>query len=343
MEYKKIVVDGYGGDNAPVEAIKGIKMALAEIDDLQVVVTGKKEELEELAKQNDINLSDGRFLIVDAQDIITNDESPTVAIKTKTESSLVKGFDFLKNNEDAIALVSAGSTGAVLTGGFLKVGRIKGVSRPVLAPILPTYKGTPVILADGGANMDCKPINLVHFALMASKYSEAMFGTKKPRVALLSVGTEDHKGDELVKKTFPYMNQIDINFVGNMEARDILSGDYDVVIADGFAGNVALKSCEGAISNLLKVLKDDIKSHFMSKIGYLFIKGTFKRLKSIFDYSKYGGSPFLGINKTVIKCHGSSKAESFYQSIKQGYNLAQNNIIESIATSVNNLDIKIEE
>ena len=340
MGIKKVVVDAYGGDNAPLEVVKGAKKALDEIKDLKIVLTGKSEELEKLKNEYGLN---ERVEIVDAQDIITNDDVPTVAIKTKTESSLVKAFEIMKNDENALGLVSAGSTGAVLTGGFLKIGRIKGVSRPVLAPVLPTLKGTPVILADSGANMDCKPINLIHFALMASKYAESMFGIKNPRVALLSVGTEDHKGNELVKKTFPYMKQLPINFVGNMEARDLLSGDFDVVVADGFAGNVALKSCEGTLKTLLDILKTDIKSHAMSKIGYLFMKGTFKRLKKNFDYNQYGGSPFLGVNKVVLKCHGSSKEESFYQSIKQVYNLGQSKLIENISTSVNGIDIHIEE
>ena len=343
MEYKKIVVDGFGGDNAPVEVVKGIKKALDEIKDIKIVVTGKKEEIEMASKQASLDLNSERFEIVDARDVITNDDVPTVAIKQKTESSLVKAFDILKNDESAIGLVSAGSTGAVLTGGFLKIGRIKGVSRPVLAPVLPTMAGTPVILTDSGANMDCKPINWIHFALMASKYAEAMFGTKSPRVALLSVGTEDHKGNELVKKTFPYMKQIGVNFVGNMESRDLLSGNFDVVVADGFAGNVALKTCEGTLKTLLGILKSDIKSHTASKIGYLFMKGTFKRLRAKFDYDKYGGAPFLGINKLVIKCHGSSKAESFYQSIKQAYTLGQSGIVQSVSEAVNNIDIKIEE
>mgnify|MGYP002521070832 FL=1 len=341
MGYKKVVIDGFGGDNAPVEVIKGVKKALDNISDLAVVITGDEQKLLTLAKENGIDLN--RLIIVNAPDIISNDDVPTVAIKTKTNSSLVKAFESLKNDASVLGMVSAGSTGAVLTGGFLKVGRIKGVSRPVLAPVLPTLKGTPVILTDSGANMDCKPINLIHFALMANKYAESMFGIKNPRIALLSVGTEDHKGNDLVKKTFPYLKQLPINFVGNMEARDLLSGDYDVVIADGFAGNVALKTCEGTLQTLLGILKSDIKSHTLSKLGYVFMKGTFKRLKSKFDYNKYGGSPFLGINKIVIKCHGSSKAESFYQSIKQAYTLGQSNLIQNISTSVNNIDIKVEE
>ena len=342
MEYKKVIVDGFGGDNAPNEVVKGIKKALDSIEDLKVVVTGKIEEIQSASKEIGLEESE-RFEIVDARDVITNDDVPTVAIKQKTESSLVKAFELLKNDESALGLVSAGSTGAVLTGAFLKIGRIKGVSRPVLAPVLPTAQGTPVILTDSGANMDCKPINLIHFALMAKNYAQNMFKIENPRIALLSVGTEDHKGNDLVKKTFPYMKQIGINFVGNMEARDMLSGDFDIIVADGFAGNVALKSCEGTLKTLLGILKSDIKSHTMSKIGYLFMKGTFKRLKASFDYDKYGGSPFLGVKKLVLKCHGSSKAESFYQTIKQAYNLGQSDMIKSLEDAVNGLDITIEE
>ena len=341
MENIKIVVDAYGGDNAPEQVVLGVKKAVENINNLTVVLTGKKEVLEELLIKNQIDKN--RIEIIDAQDVITNDDTPTVAIRQKTESSLVKAFDLLRHDETVKGLVSAGSTGAILTGVFLKVGRIKGVSRPVLAPVIPTIKGTPVILTDCGANVDCKPENLVHFALMANKYAQTMLGIENPRVALLSNGTEDHKGNDLVKKTFPYMKQLDINFVGNMEARDLLSGDYDVVVADGFAGNVALKTCEGTLKTLLDILKDDIKSHTMSKIGYLFMKGTFKRLKSKFDYNAYGGSPFLGSSKLVIKCHGSSKAESFYQSIKQAYDFCQSDMIEKISTSVNSIDIKFED
>lgn len=340
MEYIKIAVDGFGGDNAPEEVVKGAKKALDNIKDLKIVMTGKQQVLLELAKK--YNLDNERFEIVDAQDVITNDDVPTVAIRTKKESSLVKAFDLLKQ-DDAQAIVSAGSTGAVLTGGFLKVGRIDGISRPALAPTLPTLKGSPVLLIDCGANMDSKPINLVHFALMGSKYMQSMFGIQNPRVALLNVGTEDHKGNDLVKKVFPVLKQLPINFVGNMEARELLSGDYDVVVTDGFAGNVLLKSTEGAIKSVMGLLKTDIKSHTSSKIGALFMKGTFGRLKQKFDYSVYGGSPFLGVKKVVVKCHGDSKEESLYQAMKQAYLLCQSNMVQKIGEAVENLDIKIEE
>lgn len=341
MEYKKVVIDGYGGDNSPIEVVKGIKKALQDIEDLTVIVTGKAQELNNLIDEYGADKS--RCVVVDAQDVITNDDAPTVAIRSKKDSSLVRAFDLLKSDEQIGALVSAGSTGAVLTGGFLKVGRIANVSRPALAPTLPTVKGSPVLLVDCGANMDCKPINLVHFALMGSKYMQTMYNIENPRVALLNVGTEDHKGNELVKKVFPHLKNLPINFVGNMEARELLSGEYDVVVTDGFAGNVLLKSTEGAVHSVMNLLKTDIKSHTSSKIGALFMKGTFGRLKEKFDYSVYGGSPFLGVKKIVLKVHGNSREESFYQAIKQAYMLCNSKMIENISSSVENLDIKIEE
>lgn len=340
MDYIKIAIDGFGGDNAPEEVVKGVKSALDQIKDLKIVITGKQQVISELLIKCGVDKD--RCEIIDAQDVITNDDVPTVAIRTKKESSLVKAFDIAKQ-DDVKAVISAGSTGAVLTGGFLKIGRINGISRPALAPTLPTAKGTPVLLIDCGANMDSKPINLVHFALMGNKYMQSMYGVQNPRVALLNVGTEDHKGNELVKKVFPILKELPINFVGNMEARELLSGDYDVVVTDGFAGNVLLKSTEGAVKTILGILKTDIKSHTASKIGAMFMKGTFGRLKSKFDYSIYGGSPFLGVKKVLVKCHGDSKAESFCQAIKQAHLLSQSNMVEQIAQSVENLDIKIEE
>ena len=341
MENISIVLDGFGGDNAPESVVKGAKIALDNLKNLNLYITGKQEVLTKLATENNIDMS--RFNIVDAPDVITNDDVPTVAIKTKKESSLVKAFDLMKEKSEIAGIISGGSTGAVLTGGFLKIGRIKGVSRPALAPTLPTFKGSPVLLIDCGANMDCKPINLLHFAIMGSKYMQTMFGVENPRVALLNVGVENHKGNDLVKKVFPHMKNLPINFVGNMEARELLSGDYDVVVTDGFAGNVLLKSTEGSVATIMKVLKTDIKSHTASKIGALFMKGTFARIKQKFDYSIYGGSPFLGVQKVLVKVHGDSKETSIYQAIKQVYSLSQSNIIESIADSIQNLDIKIEE
>ncbi len=340
----KVVVDAFGGDNAPLCNVEGTLLALNEYKDLTVVLTGDKQKLEEILKTKKYDAS--RLEIIHAPDVILNEDVPTDAIKHKTESSLVKAFDYLKNNDDCIGLVSAGSTGAVLTGGFLKIGRIKGVSRPALAPLLPTSKGTQVCLIDCGANVECKPINLVHFALMGSEYYNAMFGVENPRVALLSNGAEDKKGNELCKETFPLLKQAPINFVGNMEARYFMTGDYDVVVADGFSGNILLKSVEGAVKFTTGVMKQAMLSSLLSKIGALFCKRSLKKVKDKLDYNKYGGSMFVGCKKTIIKSHGSSKAITICNAIKQAIKLEENKVNERIMQkleSMQDLDLGIGE
>ena len=312
----EVVVDAFGGDYSPEEIVLGGLNALKLNNELNIVLTGDENKLFELLANFDYEKE--RVRIVHAPEIITNDESPTTAIRSKKESSIVKAFDELRTNENVVGLVSAGSTGAVLTGAFLKLGRIKGVSRPATCPILPTKTGGKVALMDSGANVDCKPINLVHFAIMASAYMKEVYGIENPRVALLSVGTEDHKGNELTTQVFQILKNIsEINFVGNMEARDLLSGNYDVVVCDGFNGNVLLKSTEGAIKFVLSNIKQSIRKSFWSKIGAMFMKKTFVELKQKLDYSKHGGAVMLGCKKVVVKCHGDSKAESISNAIMQ--------------------------
>jgi len=339
----KVVLDAFGGDYSPVEIVKGAVLALEKHNDLNIVLTGDKEKLEELlaSEKDDIR---NRIEIIDAKEIISNEEAPTVAIRTKRDSSLVRAFDAVRTNDDVAGFVGAGSTGAVLTGAFLKLGRIKGISRPALCPILPTVKGTQVAIIDCGANMDTKQINLVHFALMGTAYLKSVFGVENPRVALLNVGVEEHKGNELSKETFELLSKLDgINFVGNMEARELLSGDYDLVVTDGFAGNVLLKSTEGAILSVLKMLKDEIKDGVMSKIGALLMKRVFKNLKGKLDYSKQGGAVLLGCKKLIVKSHGSSKAESICCSIEQVIDMDKANLVNLIADYVEKYDIEPEE
>lgn len=333
----KVVIDAYGGDNAPYEIVKGAVLSVNKVKDLQIILTGKTLEMQNILQE--LGYNGDKITIVDAQDVITNDESPTSAIRTKKNSSLVVAFDELKQN-DYDGLISAGSTGAILTGAILKIGRIKGVSRPAMCPILPTTKGSPVCICDCGANMDAKPENLCHFALMASEYLKASADVENPRVAILNVGAEDHKGNELVKQTFPLLKQLPINFVGSVEARDLLSGDYDVVVCDGFAGNVLLKSTEGTVVTVLKMLKTEIKSRFRYKIGYLFMKPAFKNLKSKLDYTSYGGSPFIGCKKIVLKAHGTSKAENIYECVKQIAKLSKSNVNSVIEEKVSKINIE---
>lgn len=324
----KIVVDAFGGDNAPREIIEGAVLSLEKHPDLQLILCGDEKVITKML--------DGRFVdrveILHAPEIITNDDTPTEAIRHKTQSSLVKAFDVLKDRDDVIALVSAGSTGAILTGAIMKIGRIKGISRPALAPILPTkLSGKDVLLIDSGANVDCKPVNLQHFALMGSAYYSVLYGVENPRVGLLSNGTEDHKGNELTKAAFPLIKESPVNFIGNVEARDYMSGTVDVMVAEGYAGNVLLKGSEGAVAAVLSLLKRSIKSHLSSKIGAVFMRKTFAELKDRMDVmGKHGGSPFLGCKKLVMKNHGTSTRINIASSIDQAILLYQNKLIEKI-------------
>ena len=328
----KIAIDAFGGDNAPKEIIEGVLLATEKHPDVEFILCGDKEKIESiLAGRGNEKIS-----IEHASEVITNEDKPTEAIRHKTDSSLVKAFDLLKNNEDVIAMVSAGSTGAILTGAIMKIGRIKGISRPALAPILPTkLPNKDVLLIDSGANVDCKPINLQHFALMGSAYYSILYGNENPRVALLSNGAEEGKGNELVHEAYPLLKVAPINFIGNMEAREYMSGNVDVMVAEGFAGNVLLKASEGAVGAVLSLMKRSIKSHFMSKIGALFMSKTFKELKGRMDVlGKHGGSPFLGCKKLVMKNHGSSSRYNISSSIDQAILLHERRLIEKIEKSL---------
>lgn len=330
---KKIVVDAYGGDNAPIEIIEGALLARDKHKDLEIILCGKEEEMKQI-----IGSRMERITLVDAQEVITNDDMPTIAIRNKKNSSLVKAYDLLKENEDIIGLVSAGSTGAVLAGAIMKIGRIKGISRPALAPILPTKKESDVIIIDSGANIDCKPINLLHFALMGSAYYSIVYNCPSPRVALLNNGVEEEKGNELAKEAHALLKSAPINFIGNKEGRDFMSGDVDVMVADGFAGNALLKGTEGAVIAVMSLLKKSIKSHFLSMIGALFMKKTFKDIKNRVDIlNKHGGSPLLGCKKLVVKNHGSCKRKNILSSIEQTMLLDENNLVGKIEDALEKL------
>ncbi len=330
----KFIVDAFGGDNAPHEIVAGAVTAVNLLNDVEIILSGDKTKIEN--ELDGLGYNGNKITILHAPEIITNNESPTMAIRTKKQSSLVVGLDALANSDDIDGLVSAGSTGAVLAGGLFRVGRIEGVARPALSPLLPNAKGGKTLLIDCGANMDCKPEYLVQFAIMGQAYMKAAFGIENPRVALISVGTEDKKGNELTHVAFEKLKEMKgINFVGNMEARDMLSGDYDVLVCDGFVGNVALKSTEGAVTFLMKTLKESIKkAGLMAKIGASLMKKVFHELKHQLDYTSVGGSPFLGVKKLIIKSHGSSKANTIYSCIIQARQLTLNKTIETISASL---------
>ncbi|MFA6866325.1 MAG: phosphate acyltransferase PlsX [Clostridia bacterium] len=325
----KIVIDGFGGDNSPEEIVKGCILSLEKDKDINLVITGNEVKLKNLLTE--YGYDGDKIEIVDAKEIITNEESPTEAIRTKKNSSLVVAFDYLNKNEDAKGFVSAGSTGAVLTGSVLMLRRIRGINRPALCPLLPTKTGKNVLLIDCGANSDPKPLNLQQFGIMGTAFMKAVEGVANPRVGLLSNGTEDKKGNALTKEAFPLLKEANINFLGNIEAREILSGDLDVVVSDGFSGNIALKGCEGTALTMFSLIKDGImKGGLRAKLGYMLLKPVFKGIKNSMDYNNKGGAVLLGLEKLVVKSHGSSKATSICSSILQVKQLIDSNVVDKI-------------
>lgn len=329
----KIIVDAYGGDNSPLVNFEGTLKALQNMPDVEIVLVGNQEEIENYFI--DKTYDKERLTILHAPDVITCHDKPTDAIKTKKESSMYKAFELLKSDNSARALVSLGSTGALLAGAVLRIGRIKGVKRPAFCPIMPTVQNGLVCICDSGANVDCDPINLQQFALMGSLYMQKAHGVKNPRVALLNIGAEAEKGNQLAKDTYPLLEKTSgINFVGNMEGREVLDGNVDVVVSDGFNGNVLLKSTEGACLNMLKLIKRAFMSNLVSKMGALLLKKEVMKLKGLMDYNNYGGAVLLGANKTIVKGHGSSKSEAVYQCIKQAYNMEANELCQYIKQAI---------
>ena len=331
-EYVKVVVDAMGGDNAPVEIIKGAIGAIDANKSLKVLLAGKQEVIEEELKQ--YNYDQDRVEIVDAREMIEMAEPPVNAIRTKKDSSIVKGMGLVKEGQ-ADAFVSCGSTGAVLVGGQVLVGRLPGVQRPPLAPLLPTAKGM-ALLIDCGANVDAKPSYLVQFAKMGTVYMKNIMGIENPRVGIVNIGAEEEKGNALVKETFPLLKACpDINFVGSVEARDIPNGDVDVIVCDAFVGNVILKLYEGVGSTLIKVVKDAMMSTTRGKLGGALVKPGLKQALKKFSTEEYGGAPLLGLKGLVVKAHGSSKAEEVKNSILQCIDFKEQDINRKISESLN--------
>ena len=331
----KIVVDAMGGDNSPSVNVKGAIKALEDVKDLSVVLVGDEQQIQTLLQTEKYDQS--RLTILHAPDVISCNDKPTEAIKTKTDSSMSKSFELLRTDSNARGMVSIGSTGALLAGTIvMRIGRIRGVKRPAFCPILPTVVPNKIVaICDSGANVDCDPVYLQQFAVMGSLYLNKAFGIDKPRVALLNVGVEEEKGDALRKETYQLLsNTPSINFVGNMESRDLLCGEIDLVVCDGFAGNVLLKSTEGACMELMHLLKRSMMSSLKSKIGTLLIKKKMYEVKDLMDYNNYGGAVLLGAAKTIVKGHGSSNETAVYNCIKQAYTMEKNSLIEAIASEV---------
>ena len=324
----KIAIDGMGGDNAPIAAIDGAIQALKEYDDIELYITGPQEIINaELTKRDYPN---DKITVVDAKEVISPNEHPVMALRRKKDSSIVKALNLVKDGS-CDGIISAGSTGAFLAGCTLIVGRINGVERPALAPIMPGRRGKFMIV-DVGANVDCKPAFLVQFAKMGKIYYQKVFAVDNPTIGLINIGEEEEKGNELTKATFKLLKEeSSINFKGNVEPREIPTGDTNILVSDGFVGNTALKMYEGSASSILGIIKDEIlKSSILSKLGILLLKPVLKNIMIKFDYKEVGGAPFLGVDGICIKAHGSSDAKAFKNAIKQTKIFYENDVLSDI-------------
>ena len=325
----KIGFDGMGGDHGPSETVKGAVDAL-ELIKGRIVIFGDEALIKsELSKYK---FDASRIEIIHTTEIVENDDKPVKAIKGKPDSSMVVGLKALRKG-DIDAFVSAGNTGALLAGGLLKVGRIKGISRPALCTIYPTMNGASV-LVDAGANAECKPRNLIEFAYMGSMYADKVLGIKNPKVALVNIGAEETKGTPLYIETHKMLKETDLNFVGNVEGRDVPTGVVDVIVADGFTGNIILKLTEGVAMQIVSGLKKQIMKNTIGKIGGLLLKKNLTDFKKMLDYTEYGGAPLLGINGLVVKAHGSSNAKAFKNAIKYAQIGIESSLVDEIRLKV---------
>ena len=326
-----VAVDAMGGDNAPAEIVKGAVEAAKEKQQIKILLVGQKEAVEEELSRQEYPKE--QVSVIPASEVIETEEPPVNAIRRKKDSSIVVGMNMVKHGE-ADAFVSAGSSGAILVGGQVIVGRIKGVERPPLAPLIPTETGVS-LLVDCGANVDARPSHLVQFARMGSIYMEHVIGIKHPRVAIVNIGAEEEKGNALVKETFPLLKECrDINFIGSIEAREIPHGGADVIVCEAFVGNVILKLYEGVGATLISKVKSGMMGSLRSKIGALLVKPALKETLKSFDASQYGGAPLLGLNGLVVKTHGNSKAVEVKNSIIQCVTFKEQEINEKIRASL---------
>lgn len=329
----KILIDCFGGDHSPQAPVEGALAALAKNPDLYLILTGDESLLQaELAGKT---YDSSRLEIVHAPEVIGCDEKPTDVIRLKRNSSMMKAIILLRDRDDIAALVSTGSTGALVTGALVRLGRIPGVIRPAFCPLLPTMDGGIVGICDSGANPEATAVHLRQFAIMASLYLENVYGVKQPRTALLNVGREPEKGDDIRREAYRLLQETpSVHFVGNMESRDLLSGAYDLVVADGFSGNVLVKTTEGTAIELLKKLKKDIYSRTLYKIGALLMKRMFLEEKEFMNYQNYGGSVLLGTEKVVVKGHGSSKAVAVEKCIEQAFRMETSRLSAKIEAEI---------
>ncbi len=330
-----IAVDGMGGDLAPAAVVDGCVQAIKECN-VNIIITGKKELIQKELDKHEYDKD--KIEIFNAEEIISTNEHPVMAVRKKKDSSIVRAFQLVKEGK-AQGVVSAGSTGALMTGATLIAGRIKGIDRVTLAPIMPGKNGA-FMVTDAGANVDCKPEYLIQFALMGKIYFENVLKVNNPSIGLINIGTEEEKGNELTKNTYQMLKLTDFNFLGNIEPREVTSGDVNILVCDGFVGNTILKMYEGVSMNLLGMIKEEVIKSFVTKVGAALLKPVFKDLKKKLDYAEYGGSAFLGSKSICIKAHGSSDSRAFKNAIKQAYNCYENKIIDKIRIELEKLTEK---
>ncbi|MGG4169747.1 phosphate acyltransferase PlsX [Rossellomorea vietnamensis] len=323
----RLAVDAMGGDHAPKEIVLGVKRALREFNDIEVLLYGDEKQIKQYITPED------RLTIVHTDEVIEGTDEPVRAVKRKKNASMVLMAQAVKNGE-ADACISAGNTGALMTAGLFIVGRIDGIERPALAPTLPTLDGKGFLMLDLGANVDAKPEHLAQYAVMGSIYSEKVRGINNPRVGLLNIGTEDKKGNELTKKTFQLLKELPINFVGNVESRDLLDGPADVVVTDGFTGNMVLKTIEGTALSVFSMLKKTFTASTKNKLAAGLVKNDLKQLKNMLDYTEYGGAGLFGLKAPVIKAHGSSNEVALYNAMRQAREMVKHDVSNTIKDAI---------
>lgn len=334
----KIIVDAFGGDNAPLEILKGCAEAVQELG-IEILLTGREDEIRRVAKENEISLA--HMDIIDAPDVITMEDHAGEVMKSKKNSSMAEGLRRLAAGEGD-AFISAGNSGALVVGSTLIVKRIKGIKRVAFAPLMPKNKGF-FMLIDSGANVECKASMLQQFGIMGSIYVEKVMKVKSPRVGLANVGTEDHKGGELQHEAFALLKQSPVNFIGNIEARDIPDDAADVVVADGFTGNVILKLYEGVAMTLMNKIKGIFTKGLLNKLAAAVVLSDMKALKKQMDYNEYGGAPIMGASKPVFKAHGSAKAKTFKNALRLTKIYVEENVVSAVAESVAKLALDDDE
>ncbi len=323
----KVVLDAMGGDYAPSVTVEGAVETVNEVEDIEIILVGSEDLIWKELRNKSYPAE--RISIVHASQTVSMDEKVSLALRRKKDSSIRRGIELVREGK-ADAFVSAGHSGVVMATALLRLGKLTGVSRPAIAATMPTMKGR-FILIDAGANVDSEPLNLFQFALMGSAYSSRIYGVSNPKIALLSIGEEDTKGNDLTRETFKLLSKSDLNFVGNIEGKDIFKGEVDVVVCDGFIGNIALKISEGLAETVMKMLKKEIVDIITGRLAYLLMKPAIKNFKKKTDYAEYGGAPLLGINGTCIISHGRSSAKAIRNALKLANRFAQQKFSEVIA------------